>query len=88
MCHEAKVEERDTHTTLAPLYQDSGHHCKAIIKEDLSSPKEDGIRVWKVLQLSSFRSLMIEYCIIRGMGVLVNWAKLLPRDLKCPLPNV
>jgi hypothetical protein len=85
--HKAKVEERDMHTTLAPLYQDSGHHCKAI-KEDLSSPKEDRIRVWKVLRLSSFGSLVIEYCIIRGMGVLVNWAKLLPRDLKCPLPKV
>ncbi len=32
--------------------------------------------------------LVIEYCIIQGMGVLVNSAKLLPRDLKCPLPNV
>lgn len=57
MCHEAKVEERDMHTTLAPLYQDSGHHCKAIT-EELSSPEEDRIGVWKVLQLSSFGSLV------------------------------
>ncbi len=52
---QGQVEERDMHITLAPLYQDSGHHCKAV-KEDLSSRKEDPIRVWKVLQHSSFGS--------------------------------